>query len=159
MRSGKRLPCNSSRDEFRKTIAGGLGPMDVHDCQQVKKGATRFEPGCERNHKLSKKSRRAYIHGGHNYYPPKRTAGGPGPPAVRFPRTQPAAQPCAVPRRLPPPRKVDHPYGRTMLVVPAVDRLPASSIAITVTTLSPATPYALGVMFVPTALFSCRPFT
>jgi len=55
--------------------------------------------------------------------------------------------------------RVDPFYGRTIVVEPAVDRLPASSIAITVTTLFPGTPYALGVMFVPIAVFSCTPFT
>ena len=38
-------------------------------------------------------------------------------------------------------------HGMKSVVLPAVDLLPASSIAITVMTLSPCTPYALGVMF------------
>jgi hypothetical protein len=59
----------------------------------------------------------------------------------------------------PPLERVDQLYGRKIVVLPAVERLPAPSIATTVTTLSPGTPYALGVMFVPMAVFSCRPFT
>ena len=50
-------------------------------------------------------------------------------------------------------------YGSTIVVLPAIDLLPASSIAMTVISLSPNTPYALGVIFFPMAVFSCTPFT
>jgi len=35
------------------------------------------------------------------------------------------------------------------VVLPSIDLLPASTIAITVTSFSPTTPYALGIMFFP----------